>query len=145
MARYWREWEDPRLIVLVLNNGDLNFVTWEQRVMAGDPKFEDSQNLPQIDYAAYAELLGLRGIAMRAPEDVAPGWERALAADRPVVIDARVDPEVPPLPPHISFEQARSFAMSLAKGDPNGVRAVAQSLKDLASNLKGGRSRQGEQ
>jgi pyruvate dehydrogenase (quinone) len=143
-ARYWREWADPRLIVLVLNNGDLNFVTWEQRVMAGDPKFEDSQNLPQIDYAAYAELLGLRGIAMRAPEDVAPGWEQALAADRPVVIDARVDPEVPPLPPHISFEQARSFAMSLAKGDPNGMRAVAQSLKDLASNLTGGRSRQGE-
>ncbi|NJN17975.1 MAG: thiamine pyrophosphate-requiring protein [Oscillochloris sp.] len=135
IGKYWKEWTDPRLIVLVLNNGDLNQVTWEQRVLAGDPKFEDTQNVPRMDYAAYAELQGLRGISVKKPEEVATAWQRALAADRPVVIDAHVDPEVPPLPPHISFEQARAYAMSIIKGDPNRVQAVTQSIKELAQSF----------
>jgi pyruvate dehydrogenase (quinone) len=132
IAKYFERWSDPRLIVLVLNNRDLNQVTWEQRVLAGDPKFENSQNIPDVDYAGYAELLGLKGISMRKPKDVAAGWEEALSADRPVVINAYVDPEVPPLPPHIKFEQARNYAASLFKGDPHAYRAVKNSIKGMA-------------
>ena len=107
--------------MLVLNNGDLNQVTWEQRVLGGDPKLEASQRIPDFPYARYAELLGFVGIRVDAPEQVAPAWERALAADRPVVLEAVTDPEVPPLPPHIEFEQARNLAAALA-GRP-GARA----------------------
>lgn len=136
IARHYREWSDPRLIVLVLNNGDLNQVTWEQRVMQGDPKYQASQNLPNFAYARYAELVGLKGVLMQKPEDVAPGWQAALRADRPVVVEAITDPEVPPLPPHITFDQARSFAASVLKGDPHGYRAVRQSLKDMVESFK---------
>ncbi len=133
--KYWREWRDPRLIILVLNNRDLNQVTWEQRVLAGDPKFEASQDLPAFSYARYAESLGLGGITMERPDDVAPGWEQALAADRPVVVDAITDPEVPPLPPHITFEQAKNYTISMVKGDPRTWRMLKQTTKDMADGL----------
>jgi pyruvate dehydrogenase (quinone) len=146
VGKYWKEWSDPRLIVLVLNNRDLNQVTWEQRALAGDPKFEGSQNIPDFDYAAYAELNGLKGITMRKPEDVAAGWEEALAADRPVVINAYVDPEVPPLPPHITFEQAKNYMTALFRGEPNALRVVKQSIKGMAEGyrtyLPGGRGKE---
>jgi pyruvate dehydrogenase (quinone) len=130
-AKYWQEWQDPRFIVLVLNNRDLNQVTWEQRVMAGDPKFEASQNVPDFAYADYARMLGFEGILMKSPDDVVPGWERALAATRPVVVEAYTDPEVPPLPPHITFEQARKYWAAMLRGDPHRWRAIKQSVKDL--------------
>ncbi|MCA9561001.1 MAG: thiamine pyrophosphate-requiring protein [Myxococcales bacterium] len=133
IAEHWREWDDPRLIVLVLNNGDLNQVTWEQRVMEGDPKFDASQTLPAFDYAAYAASLGLLGVTMAGPDDVRPGWEEALSANRPVVVDAHTDPEVPPLPPHIRFDQAKQYLTSMMKQDPHRWRAVKQSVKDLLS------------
>src|SRR5829696_4498082 len=129
VAKYWRRWSDPRLIFLVLNNQDLNQVTWEQRVLAGDPKLETSQNIPDFPYAHYAELLGFKGIRVDSPERVADAWEEALAAERPVVYEAITDPEVPPLPPHIRFEQAKELAKALSKGDPNSIRIVKQSLK----------------
>jgi pyruvate dehydrogenase (quinone) len=133
ISKYWREWQDPRLIVLVLDNGDLNQVTWEQRVMEGDPKFEASQTLPRFDYAEYARMLGFSALVMRDPDEVAPGWEQALAETRPVVIQAICDPEVPPLPPHITFEQARMYLRSMLRGDPNWKRMIGQSAKDLLS------------
>jgi pyruvate dehydrogenase (quinone) len=136
IEKYWKRWADPRLIVLVLNNRDLNQVTWEQRVLAGDPKFEGSQNIPDFDYAGYAEMLGLKGITMKTPDDIVPGWERALAAERPVVINAYVDPEVPPLPPHIKFEQAVHYMQALFKGEPNALQAVKQSVKGMAETYK---------
>jgi pyruvate dehydrogenase (quinone) len=129
IAKYWHRWSDPRLIVLVLNNQDLNQVTWEQRVLAGDPKLEASQNLPDFPFARYAEMLGFKGIRVDNPDDVAPAWEEALSADRPVVYEAITDPEVPPLPPHIRFEQATSFAQAMAKGEPHTLRIAMQSLK----------------
>jgi len=98
----WKDWADPRLIVLVLNNEDLNQVTWEQRVLAGDPKFEASQVLPSFSYARFAEQLGLEAVRVRTADDVESGWEQALAARRPVVVDAITDPEVPPLLPPTS-------------------------------------------
>jgi pyruvate dehydrogenase (quinone) len=129
IAKYWHRWSDPRLIVLVLNNQDLNQVTWEQRVLAGDPKLEASQNLPDFPFARYAEMLGFKGIRVDNPDDVAPAWEEALGTDRPVVYEAITDPEVPPLPPHIRFEQATSLAQAMAKGEPHTLRITMQSLK----------------
>jgi pyruvate dehydrogenase (quinone) len=135
VAKYWKEWSDPRLIVMVLNNHDLNQVTWEQRVLEGDPKLESSQNLPEFNYARYAEQIGLRGIRMETPEDVGPGWDEALASDRPVVVDAVVDPSVPPLPPHIRVDQAKAFASAIFKGDRDSWDIIKQSIKGKAAEL----------
>jgi len=134
IEKYWREWKDPRLIILVLYNHDLNQVTWEQRAFAGDPKFKGSQELPDFPFAAYAELLGLTGIPMRTPEEVGPGWDEALAANRPVVIEAHTDPEVPPLPPHITFDQAKAYAQAMVKGDSGGWDMVKQSVKQMVDS-----------
>ena len=118
IAKYRDRWSDQRLIVLVLNNHDLNQVTWEQRAMEGNPKFDGSQELPDFPYARYAELIGLEGIRVDAPDQVGPAWDRALAARRPVVIEAITDPDVPPLPPHITIDQARALSSALLSGDP---------------------------
>ncbi|NJO69087.1 MAG: hypothetical protein HC830_07205 [Bacteroidetes bacterium] len=133
-AKYWQRWRDPRLPILVLNNQDLNMVTWEQRIMAGDPKFEASQNLPHFSYARYAELLDLRGIRMEKPDDIVSGWEAALASDRPVVVEAITDPDVAPIPPHISLEQAKAFASAILQRDPNALSAVRQSVMELVQS-----------
>ena len=135
IAKYWKEWADPRLIVLVLNNGDLNMVTWEQRVLAGDPKFNASQNLPDFPYARYAEMLGLKGIRLDNPDQVAMAWDEAFDSDCPVVIDAIVDPEVPPLPPHITMKQARNLMSALLHRDPHTGRIIRQSYRDLIENF----------
>jgi pyruvate dehydrogenase (quinone) len=131
IEKYWREWSDPRLVILVLYNHDLNQVTWEQRAFAGDPKFEGSQDLPDFPFARYAELLGLTGVTMLKPDDIGRGWDEALAAGRPVVIEAHTDPEVPPLPPHITFDQARAYAQAMVKGDPGGWDMIKQSAREL--------------
>ena len=130
IAKYWREWSDPRLVIGVLANRDLNMVTWEQRVLAGDPKFEASQDVPDFPCARYAESIGLKGIRVDRPERVGPAWDEALAADRPCVIEFITDPEVPPLPPHISPEQARNFIKSLLH-DPDRGHMLKQSLKEM--------------
>ncbi len=139
IAKYRKDWADQRLIVLVLNNRDLNQVTWEQRAMSGDPKFEGSQDLPDFPYARYAEMLGLEGIRVDRPEEVGPAWDRALAADRPVVYEAVTDPEVPPLPPHITLEQAKELSSALMGGDPNARRIVSQAFKQKAEEFLPGR------
>jgi pyruvate dehydrogenase (quinone) len=130
VAKYWKKWKDPRWIVLVLNNRDLNMVTWEERVLAGDPKFEASQDLLDFPYARYADNLGLKGIRLDRTENIASALDEALHADRPVVIDAYTDPEVPPLPPHITMKQAHNFATAMLSGDPDGGHAIRQSFKD---------------
>jgi pyruvate dehydrogenase (quinone) len=127
--------QDPRLVVLVLNNRDLNQVTWEQRVLAGDAKLEASQTLPPFDYAAFAAQIGMEAIRIDAPEQVGPAWERALAAGRPALIDAITDPEVPPLPPHIRPEHAKGFARALLKGDPESARLIRQSIKGKLAEI----------
>ena len=135
IAHYWEEWSDPRLIIMVLANRDLNQVTWEQRVMAGDPKYVVSQTVPEFAFANYAELLGLRGIRVEKPEDVGPAWDRALGADRPVVYEAVTDPEVPTLPPHITFEQAKKFTESMLKGDPETPSMIRGAFKDALESF----------
>jgi len=135
IAHYWRQWSDPRLIVMVLNNGDLNQVTWEQRAMAGDPKFEASQIVPDFPYARYAELLGLRGIRVDNPDQIGTAWDQALAADRPVLLEAITDPSVPPLPPHITFDQVKAYVSSLLHGDPDSSEIIKASAKQMFDSL----------
>ncbi|MBV8735580.1 MAG: thiamine pyrophosphate-requiring protein, partial [Solirubrobacterales bacterium] len=139
IAKYHDRWANQRLIVLVLNNRDLNQVTWEQRAMSGDPKFEGSQDLPDFPYARYAEMLGLKGIRVDRPEQIASAWDEALAADRPVVYEAVTDPEVPPLPPHITLEQAKALSSALLAGDPNAGRIVKQAFVQKAQEFLPGR------
>ncbi len=139
ISKYWQRWSDPRLVVLVLNNGDLNQVTWEQRAMAGDPKFEGSQVLPDFPYAGYAEMLGLRGIRVDDPDAIGSAWDQALASDRPVVLEAITDPEVPPLPPHITIEQAKALTSALAKRDPGAAQIIKQSFKQKVQEFVPGR------
>src|SRR4051812_41902539 len=135
ISKYWKEWKDPRLVVLVLNNRDLNQVTWEQRAMVGDPKLRASQELPDFPYARYAELIGFRGIRVDSPEAVGPAWDEALAADRPVLIEAVTDPNVPPLPPHITVENARALASAMRGGDPDARAVVGQSLRQKLADI----------
>jgi pyruvate dehydrogenase (quinone) len=132
-AKYYKRWIDPRLIVLVLNNGDLNMVSWELRALGGAPKVAATQDLPDLDYAAQAELLGLRGMTMAQPEDVARVWAEALSSDRPVVINAKVDPNVVALPPHATFEQTKNFFIALAKGDSDRSAILTQLTKQWVS------------
>ncbi len=131
IAKYWHEWQDPRLVVLVLNNRDLNQVTWEQRVMAGDPKFEASQDIPDFPYARYAELLGLCGERVDNPDKLGDAWERALSADRPAVLEVITDANVPPLPPHVTVKQARAYAQSVLRGDPDRSHYVMATIKEI--------------
>ena len=134
ISKYWRQWRDPRLIVLVLNNQDLNQVTWEQRAMSGDPKFADSQEIPDVGYARFAESLGLVGIKIDHPEQVGPAWDRVLSADRPALLEAVTDPDVPPLPPHITWDQAKAFASSVWKGDAEALGFIRQTIKDAVES-----------
>jgi pyruvate dehydrogenase (quinone) len=134
IAKYWKTWKDPHLMVLVLNNRDLNQVTWEQRVMEGDAKFEASQDVPDFPYAEYAKMLGLDGIKVDKEENIISAIESALRADKPVVLEAFTDPSVPPLPPHISFKQAKAFASSILKGDPDTWDMIKQSWKEVVEN-----------
>jgi len=136
ISKYWRRWKDPRLIVLVLNNRDLNQVTWEQRAMGGDPKFPGSQRVPEFSYAKYAELCGLRGLTMDSPETVGRIWDEALASDRPVVVDAHTNPEIACLPPHISVEQAMHYWRAILHGDPNSREMIRQSLHQMIEAWK---------
>lgn len=135
ISKYWQQWIDPRLIVVVLNNKDLNFVTWEMRASEGDPKFKASQDLPAFSYAAFAQSLGLDGITVARPEDVVPALQQAMVSPRPVVIDVHTDPNIPPLPPRVTADQAKAFVSSMLKGDPDTPKpllaSIGQALKSI--------------
>jgi pyruvate dehydrogenase (quinone) len=129
IKHYWREWSDPRLIVAVLHNDDLNQVTWEMRAMEGAPKFTESQSLPDVDYAGFAAGLGLQAITVDKPDQIGDAWDRALSADRPTVLDVRTDPNVPPIPPHATFEQAKDSARAMLKGDEDRRGVIVEGVK----------------
>ena len=131
ISKYWKQWADPRLVILVLNNRDLNMVSWEQRAMAGDPVFPGSQDLPDFPYAAYAEMIGLKGVRVDHPDNVAAALEEVLSADRPAVLEAIVDPDVPILPPHITKEQMASFAHALWKRDSHMSGIIRQTFREM--------------
>jgi pyruvate dehydrogenase (quinone) len=134
LARYRDRWSGP-LAVLVLNNSDLNQVTWEQRVLAGDAKMPTTQDLPPFDFAAYARQIGLGGIRVEAPDRIGAAWDQALDSDVPTLIDVVTDPEVPPLPPHIRMEHAQGFARAVLHGDAAGAHMVRQSLREKLKDL----------
>ncbi len=134
VAKYWKQWSNPHFIIMVLNNRDLNQVTWEMRAQEGDPKFEATQQIPDVSYARFAELLGLKGIFCDNPEKVASAWDEALASDRPVVLEFYTDPNVPPLPPHISLKEAKAFATSLPQ-DPELGSVIKDTAKEVVASL----------
>ena len=134
IQKYWQRWADPRLIVCVFNNQDLNEVTWEQRVMNGNPRYEASQSIPELSYARFAELIGLAGISVERDDDLGAAWDRALGADRPVVLDVKTDPNVAPLPPHITLAQAKAFMSSMAR-DPGAAAVFADTARQILGGL----------
>lgn len=119
ISKYWRQWGDPKLTVVVLNNRDLNFVTWEQRGQEADPKFAPSQELPDFAYADFARMLGLHGFRVERPDDAGSVWDKALQADRPAVVELVVDANVPPLPPQVTRKQMASYYEAINKGEPD--------------------------
>ncbi|HEY8876560.1 MAG TPA: thiamine pyrophosphate-requiring protein [Roseateles sp.] len=135
VARLWPQWTDPRLVVMVLHNGDLNMVTWEQRVSEGDPKFSASQDLPAFPFAEFARLLGLQGIRVDRPDQIAGAWAQALSADRPALLEMVTDPNVPPLPPHLSLKQLGHYAKALLQGDPDARQVVIATLREAWDGL----------
>ncbi|MBU4616428.1 thiamine pyrophosphate-requiring protein [Rhodococcus sp. GG48] len=135
VKRYWQEWSDPRLTVAVLHNNDLNQVTWEMRAMSGAPKFTESQSLPDVDYAAFAASLGLQGITVDDPDALAGAWERALSADRPTVLDVHTDPDMPPIPPHATWEQFKDATAAVLGGDENAWGFVKTGIKTKAQEF----------
>lgn len=138
VARYWRKWRNPQLVICVLNNRDLNMVTWEQRMMAGDPKFRESQELPDFNYAAYAESIGLASLRINSLSDIGEAWKTALNANRPFVLEAITDPDVSPFPQHVLMKNYSNLASSVFKGDRVAIKAagkrIKQKIKDILSN-----------
>jgi pyruvate dehydrogenase (quinone) len=120
IAKYRDRWADPRLVTCVFNNEDLNEVTWEQRVMNGNPRYDASQDIPDVRYSQFAEQIGLKGLFVDDPDDVGAAWDEALAADRPVVLEVKTDREIAPLPPHISIKEAKAFMFSMSKDEDAG-------------------------
>jgi pyruvate dehydrogenase (quinone) len=135
IRRYQDLWTDRRLIVCIFHNNDLNQVTWELRAMGGAPKFEESQNLPEVSYADMATTIGLDAIAVDSEDAVGAAWERALAADGPTVLDIRCDPEMPPIPPHATYEQGKELMSSIVKGDPAAWHMMVQGAKTKAQEF----------
>ena len=134
ISKYWKEWSNPHLIVMVLNNRDLNQVTWEERVQLSVGKTESTQSIPDFPYDKYAELLGLHGIVVRDPEKLGDAWEEALAADRPVILNIYTDPNVPPLPPHITLKDAKDF-MTMTLSEPELGSVLKNSAKELLASV----------
>jgi pyruvate dehydrogenase (quinone) len=135
IKRYWREWDDPRLIIAILHNNDLNQVTWEMRAMAGAPKFAESQNLPDVDFAAFAASLGLNASSVKDPEELADVWRDALTADRPTVLDVYTDPNMPPIPPHATWDQFKAATTAVLAGDEDRIGFIKTGLKTKAQEF----------
>jgi len=137
VAKYWQRWADPRFIVCVFNNQDLNEVTWEQRVMEGNPRFPTTQDIPDVPYARFAELIGLQGIHVDTPEALGDAWDAALRADRPVVLEVKTDPDVAPFPPHLTLAQAKGFLSSMLKGDAGRGGVIKETVRQIAKEITG--------
>jgi pyruvate dehydrogenase (quinone) len=139
IEKYRERWPDQRLVICVFNNHDLNQVTWEQRVFAGDPKYPATQQIPDFPAARYAELVGLGGRRVEQPDDVGSAWDEALAETTPFVLEFVVDPEIPPLPPHVTVEQAEKMAQAMVKGDPEAAGVMSKALRGKLSEFIPGR------
>ena len=134
IAKYMDRWPDKRLVTCVFNNQDLNEVTWEQRVMNGNPRYDASQDIPDVRYSKFAELIGLKGIYVDDPKDLAGAWDEALSADGPVVLEVKTDREIAPLPPHISFKEAKNFMSSMARDEDAG-HVIADTARQIINKV----------
>lgn len=134
ISKYWQQWSDPRLIVMVLNNRDLNQVTWEERIQLGVGKTESTQSIPDFPYHKYAELVGLKGIFVSDPEKIGAAWDEALASDRPVILECYTDPNVPPLPPHITLKDAKNF-MTMTASEPELASVLKGSFRQILASV----------
>ena len=134
VGKYWQRWEDPRFIIMVLNNRDLNQVTWEERVQLGEGKTPLTQSIPDFPYHKYAELIGLKGIYCEDPEKIGAAWDEALASDRPVIMNMRADPNVPPLPPHITLKDAKHF-MTMMEDEPELASVIKNSARQMLAGI----------
>jgi pyruvate dehydrogenase (quinone) len=132
IAKYRDRWPDQRLVVCVFNNEDLNEVTWEQRVMNGNPRFDASQDIPDVRYSEFARLIGLEGIFVDDPEQLGGAWREALIADRPAVLEVKTDPGIAPLPPHISLTQAKNFMFAMA-GDDDAAHVIKDTARQVVN------------
>lgn len=139
IKHYWQRWADPTLVVAVLHNDDLNQVTWEMRAMEGEPKLVESQRIPDMSYADFAENIGLNAITVTDPDAVGSAWDAALAADRPTVLDVHTSADVPPIPPHATLEQIRNSAEAMFKGDEDRVGVVKTGVKEKLQEFMPGR------
>src|SRR5579875_813544 len=138
-AKYYKGWDDPRLVVLVLNNEDLNQVTWEQRAMSGDPRFVGSQAIPYVPFADYANLIGLKGIKVTKVDEIDSAWEQAFSADRPVIVDALTTPDEPPFPPRVTREQAEALMKSGREDPAGGWRGALEGFREMLQEFVPGR------
>jgi pyruvate dehydrogenase (quinone) len=136
VQKYWKRWADPRWIVCVFNNQDLNEVTWEQRVMEGNPRFDASQDIPDFAYAKFGEMLGFKGIFVDSPDRLPSAWQEALSSDRPVVLEVKTDPDVAPLPPHLTLKQAKGFMSAMVKGD-GAASIIGETAKQVVEGVFG--------
>jgi pyruvate dehydrogenase (quinone) len=134
-AKYYKTWSNPLLIVLVLNNEDLNQVTWEQRAMEGDPRFEASQGVPALSYADWANLIGLKGIRVTHSDQIEEAYREAFASDRPVIIDALTTPDEPPMPPHITFDEAKALTKSVLADPAGGIAGAKEAVRELLRDV----------
>jgi pyruvate dehydrogenase (quinone) len=133
--KYWKNWSNPHLIYIVFNNRDLNQVTWELRIEGGNPRIPMTQSIPDFPYAAFADSIGFKGIRVDKPEDVGPALDEAFAANCPVVVDAYTDPNVPTIPPHITFEEAKNFSEALLKVDPEEGGIIKEAVKSVVEGI----------
>ena len=138
VSKYWRRWSNPTFILMVLNNEDLNQVTWEERVQLGDGKTPLTQTIPNFPYHKYAELLGFKGIYCDDPERIGAAWDEALASDCPVIMNMKADPNVPPLPPHITLKDAKNF-MTMMADEPELASVIKNSAKQMLASILPGK------
>jgi pyruvate dehydrogenase (quinone) len=141
ISERYKDWADPRLVVVVLHNGDLNMVTWEQRVMAGERRFDDSQLLPKFAFAEYARMLGLGGVRIDKPDQIVSAIEQALSADRPTLLEVVTDPNVPPLPPHVSIKQTKAYLKALLQRDPESFATIKATAKEWWDGIRAGKGK----
>ncbi len=135
VAKYYKSWTTPNWICCVWNNEDLNQVTWEQRIMEGFPRLVSTQSIPNVAYHKFAEMIGLKGIYVDDPAQMGAAWDEALASSVPVVLEVKTDPEIPPLPPHITFEQAKTFMNTLQQGDPDQGGMLKGAISQMMAGL----------
>lgn len=133
--KYWKNWSNPQLVYIVFNNRDLNQVTWELRIEAGSPNIPMTQSIPDVPYAAFADSLGFKGMRVDRPEDVGPALDQAFAANTPVLLDVYTDPDVPTIPPHITFEEVKNYSTALLKYDPEEGGIIKESVKSVVEGL----------